>query len=141
MNAVWTIVAAAATPARPQGVASSTAPAYVPKWPKPKPSSARGRPEAMSATPTASMTSVEAPPTARICIGTTAGVHSEPNSHGTSSGAVMARIASSGKVRIAIRRTMWPRMAAISSPDRASSGSPTWPMTMLIFFWYSTARL
>ena len=123
-------------------MASSTAPAYVPKWPKPKPSSARGRPEAMSATPTASMTSVEAPPTARICIGTTAGVplRAEQPRHELGRGDGEDRQQREGEDRDQAHHVAAHRRA-ISSPDRASSGSPTWPMTMLIFFWYSTARL
>ena len=113
------------------------------KWATPKPSSARGRPEAMSAAPTASMTSVEAPPTARICVGTTAGLHSGPNSHGTSSGAVIARTASSGKVQ---DREQAHHVAAhgdhlVVPATAPAAGRPTWPMTMLIFFWYSTASL
>ncbi len=95
---------------------------------------ARDRPEAMSTTPVESMTSVAAPPRARIWVGTTAGAQSAPSSHGTSTGAVIASIASSGNSTAVSSLTIWPRSSWSSSGPalRERTGNATVTITSLI---------
>lgn len=97
----------------------------------------------MSAAPAASMTSVDAPPTARICVGSTAGSHAGPKIHGTAVGARIASRHNKGNRRAVMSRTIRLCSSERSSalPARASTGKPTCPMTRLIFFWYSTASM
>jgi hypothetical protein len=54
---------------------------------------------------------------------------------------MIASSTSSGNRTTVNRRTIWRWMSAISLAlrDRASTGKPTWPITMLTFFWYSIA--
>ena len=98
------------------------------------------RPWAISAGPMASITSVAAPPAARIWAGRTAGSQRGPNSHGISSGPRITSSTSGGKSTTVRVCTIRRRRASISSLPavRASTGNAMWLITELIFFWYST---
>ena len=96
---------------------------------------------AIRTVPTASITIVAAPAPARICVGSTAGSQTGPNSHGTTTGASTTSDASSGNSTTASMRTMRRRRANRSSEFavRESTGNATEVMIALILRWYSTA--
>ena len=87
------------------------------------------------------MANIAAPPSARICVGSTAGSQAGPNSHGTTTGARTTSSVSSGKTTTVSSRTIRCRSASSSLAPavRASTGNAICAIATLILRWYSTA--